>query len=199
MANRIDIPNWYQLDFKIIKPKSTLKGIVTLMNKVGSEDLVDKWFYLFEGSTIRVRMHSLSSKTLEGIIKENATKIGLAISLQCPFEGYWETTDAFEDVIVAETFANVMSSLTALTITRLSGKQMSNYRLVERLSHCIFNNVYGLPTEEYFLLKRLFERCGGNLGNLNDNPEQTVLDDNIKIGTTQGINITIPVIKVPIK
>lgn len=199
MSSRIDMPNWYQLDFDISKPKNTLGGISTLMGTLKSQGLIDKWFYLFEGSTIRVRMHSLNSKNLEETIKDIASKVSLGISSQHPFEGYWETTDAFEDITVAETFANVMSSLTELTITRVDGKQFSNYRLVERLSHCIFNNVYGLPTEEYFLLKRFLERFGNNLDSLNDNPEQTVLDDNLKIGTTQETTIKIPALKVPTK
>lgn len=199
MSSRIDIPDWYQLDFDIGKPKSTLEGISRLMSELISQNLIDKWFYLFEGTTIRVRMHALQPQNLEKTIVDNATKFSINISTQHAFEGYWETTDAFEDETVAETFANIMSSLTTLTIARVDGKQFSNYRLVERLSHCIFNNVYGLPTEEYFLLKRLLERLGGNLGALNDNPEQTVLDDNLKTGTTQEIKITIPTLKVPTK
>ncbi|HZE87229.1 MAG TPA: hypothetical protein VE090_03400, partial [Methylomirabilota bacterium] len=67
------------------------------------------------------------------------------------------------------------------------------------LSHCIFNNVYGLPTEEYFLLKRLLERYGGKLDELNDNAEQTVLDDTFKIATTQNVKVTLPILKVPTK
>ena len=93
-----------------------------------------------------------------------------------------------------------MSELSEFTIQRFENKvHFSNYRLVERLSHCIFNNVYGLPTEEYFLLKRILERIGGNLDNLNDNPEQTVLDDSLKISTTQEITIKITALKVPTK
>lgn len=193
------MPDWYQLDFDIITPISSLEGISKLMSVLGNQGLVDKWFYLFEGATIRVRMHSLKDKGLEQTIKENASKNNLSISSQHSFEGYWETTDAFEDAIVVETFANIMSDLSALTITRLHGKQFSNYRLTERLSHCIFNNVYGLPTEEYFLLKRLLERFGSNLNNLNDNPELTVLDNNLKIVSTIKGTLTIPSMKVPTK
>ncbi|OGM09115.1 hypothetical protein A2Z67_05915 [Candidatus Woesebacteria bacterium RBG_13_36_22] len=199
MNNRIDIPNWYQLDFDLGTPKSTLGHILEIMDNLERKRLIDKWFYLFEGKNIRVRMHSHDYKNLEKRMKAFTTNAGLNISSQHPFEGYWESTNTFEDIEVAEAFANVMSSLTVLTIKRIKGKQFSNYRLVERLSHCIFNNVYGLPTEEYFLLKRLLERYGRSLSNLNDNPEQTALNDTSKVNTIQNVSIKIPTLKVPIK
>src|SRR3989338_10286218 len=194
MNNRIDIPDWYQLDFDISQPKNTLEGASKLMGELISKEVINKWFYLFEGSTIRIRMHSLQPQNLEKIIKEGASKLSLSISTQHPFEGYWETTDAFEDVQVAETFANIMSSLTSLKITRLDGKQISNYRLVERLSHCIFNNVYGSDTEVYTLLKKL----GINFQS-RDNPEQTLLDSNQKYETTTSSTLSLSPFNVPIK
>lgn len=194
MPSRIDIPNWFQLDFEISQPKSTLEGISKLMVELISQKLIDKWFYLFEGNTIRVRMHSIMPQNLEKTIKGSIPKLNLTISTQHPFEGYWETTDAFEDVQVAETFANIMSPLTSLTVTRLDGKQISNYRLVERLSHCIFNNVYGSDTEVYTLLKRL-----GIDFQSRDNPEQTVLDSNQKYETTTSSTLALSPFKIPVK
>lgn len=194
MNNRIDIPNWYQLDFDISTAKITLQGISKLMKELININSIDKWFYLFEGSTIRVRMYTSNARNLEKTVKENALKMNLTISLQHPFEGYWETTDAFAGVEVAERFADIMSSLTALTITRLDGKQFSNYKLVERLSHCIFNNTYGSDTEIYLLLKRL-----GVDFQSQDNPEQTVLDDNQKYAIGNLPNFSIQSFKIPTK
>lgn len=199
MNSRIDIPNWYQVDFDISHPKKTLEDISKLMDELNKLKLVDKWFYLFEGKTIRVRMHSLKPANLQQAVNDNAQKLNLTISTQQQLDGYWETTDAFEDVNVVETFAEMMSSLTALTIQRLKGKKFSNYRFVERISHCIFNNVYGTPTEEYFLLKRLVERFGGNLDNLNDNPEQTVLDEEQKYAMANSSSLSLPSTRVPQK
>lgn len=197
--NRIDIPNWFQVDFDITVPKKTLEDILKLMQGLISKKLVDKWFYLFEVRTIRVRMHTSKSSSLTQMVNQEVAQLGLVISTEHPFEGYWETTDVFEDITVVKAFADIMSTLTALSVTRFKGKALSNYRLVERLSHCIFNNVYGLPTEEYFLLKRLLERLGSNLGNLNDDPEQTILSDSYKLGSINSATIKIPSIKIPLK
>ena len=194
MNNRIDIPNWYQLDFNISDPKNTLVAISNLMTGLINQKLINKWFYLFEGSTIRVRMHTTNPQILENAITEGASKLSLIVSIYHPFERYWETMDAFDDAEAVEMFANVMSSLTLLTITRLKGKQISNYRLVERLTHCIFNNVYGSDTEVYLLLKKL----GADFGN-RDNPQQTVLDNNQKYEKTMPSTLSISSFTLPIK
>jgi len=88
MSKRINIPNWYQLDFDISNPKKTLVDISTLMDGLSNQKLIDKWFYLFEGKTIRVRMHALKSTKLEQAVKDNAQRLNLTISSQLEFEGY---------------------------------------------------------------------------------------------------------------
>lgn len=200
MNNRIDIPDWYQVDFDTSSYKLTLKSISGLVIELKKQGLVDKWFYLFEGKTIRVRFHSQKATRLGKAISEMIGQFGLTISPILLFQGYWETIETFSTLEVAEAFANIMAELTQVTITRLDRpSQFSNYKLVERLSHCIFNNVYGAPTEEYFLLKRLLERYGSNLGNVNDNPEQTFLDAEQKLATTNASTISLPTIKIPTK
>ncbi|GEM_PF-6626561 len=200
MDNRINISNWYQVDFDTNIYKQTLVSISNLLIELKNQGLVDKWFYLFEGKTIRVRLHSHKGISLGKTIGEKVAQFGLSISQGLPFQGYWETTDAFTTPEVAEAFANIMAELTQITTTRLDKPgQFSNYKLVERLSHCIFNNVYGAPTEEYFLLKRLLERYGSNLGNVNDNSEQTFLDAEQKHATINASTISLPAITIPIK
>lgn len=200
MPTRIDIPNWYQLDFDITTARITLQNIAKLVAELKKKKIIDKWFYLFEGNSIRVRFYSVKQSELEKVITISAKKLGLTISSDHTFEQYWETTDAFSNIEVAETFANIMASLTELSITRIDKPGVfNNYKLVERLSHCIFNNVYGSPTEEYFLLKRFAQRFGDNIDSLNDNPEQTVLDNDPKYIQTQQTTLTVPSLIVPIK
>ena len=195
---QITLPEWYQFDIEIkgTTPKQTLQRIVKVIEVIKSE----KWFFLYENTTICVRLKSKKSKELEVAIKDLTAKQNLTISPGLPFQAYWEDEATFTNLQVLEVFANIMSEVTELTIGKLKGQTTySNYTLVERLSHCIFNNIFGLPTEEYFLLKRLLERLRIGMGNLNDNPEQTVLDTNPKIGTVQGINVPTLTLNVPLK
>lgn len=194
MNNRVDVHDWYQLDFNIKTPKVTLEAISKLMELVLNQGLVEKWFYLFENSTIRVRMHSKIPAELETTINENISSLHLVISTEHGFEGYWESSDSFTDEKVAGTFADIMSSLTSLTITRLKGANFSNYKLVERLSHCIFNNTFGSDTEVFLLLKRLGVDFQGK-----DNPEQSILDENQKYELGSLPTLSIPSFKMPVK
>ena len=155
---------------------------------------IDKWFYLFENDTLRIRLHCIKSNKLQNEVEKLSLKAGLTISAEKPFEAYWETTDAFADVMVAETFADIMSSLTDLTITRLDVNKFSNFILAERLTHCIFNNIYGTNTEKYFLLKKL-----GLDFQSNDDPELTLLDESANYQTVTISNISIGSFLIPVK
>ena len=186
--------DWYQLDFDIVTPKTTLQNISKLIAELKTQNLITKWFYLFEGNTIRVRLHSNRPAELENTINEATQGLGLTISADHPFEGYWETTEAFSNKEMATTFADVMSVVTELTITRVEGATFSNYKLTERLSHCIFNNVYGSDTEAYFMLKRI----GIDL-QLDDDPEQTVIDADQQYRLSNPTSVTIQPTKVPVK
>lgn len=200
MANRIDVPNWYQIDFDITTAKDTLVGISSLIRELKKKKLLDKWFYLFEGKTIRVRIHSDQSSGLQKEIESSSQSLKLTISEGHSFEQYWESDETFPTQEVVKTFADIMSSLTELTITRIDGsKAFSNYILAERLSHCIFNNIYGSNTEEYFLLKRITQRLKINLNGIDDNPEQTVLDNEQNYQKIDSLNLAIGSILVPIK
>jgi len=147
MGNLITLKDWYQLDFKLDKsPKAVIKGVAQLVSDLKAKKLVDKWFYLFEGKTFRVRFRSSNPDGLNKRINETVQELGLTLDPEHPFEPY----------STVETFANMMAELSNLTSQRADNKKLfRNYRLVERLSHCIFNNVYGSDTEIYFLLKRI--------------------------------------------
>ncbi|HUW21110.1 MAG TPA: lantibiotic dehydratase C-terminal domain-containing protein [Candidatus Bathyarchaeia archaeon] len=196
MGKLITIDDWYQLDFKLDKPpKAIMKSIAQLIDKLKAKKLADKWFYLFEGKTLRLRFHSNDPDRLNKTINKIAQKLGLTPDPEHPFEPYSEGNDMFASPEMVETFANIMAELSKLTIKRVNDKKVfGNYRLVERLSHCIFNNVYGSDTEKYFLLKKM-----GVDFQSQDNPEQTVTDDNQQYTLTQPIKISIPQIKIPKK
>jgi hypothetical protein len=196
MGNLITLKDWYQLDFKLDKPpKAVIKGVAQLVSDLKAKKLADKWFYLFEGKTFRVRFRSSNSDELNKRINETVQELGLTLDPEHPFEPYFEDSDMFTTPETVETFANMMAELSNLTSQRADNKKLfGNYRLVERLSHCIFNNVYGSDTEIYFLLKRI-----GVDFQSKDNPEQTVIDDNQQYELTNPITMTVPSVKMPKK
>ena len=196
MGNLITLKDWYQLDFKLDEtPKAVIKGVAQLVSDLKAKKLADKWFYLFEGKTFRVRFRSSNPDGLNKRINETVQKLGLTLDPKHPFEPYSEDDDMFANSETVETFANMMAELSNLTSQRVDNKKLfGNYRLVERLSHCIFNNVYGSDTEIYFLLKRI-----GVDFQTKDNPEQTVIDDNQQYELTSPITIILPSIKIPKK
>lgn len=191
----LTLKNWYQIDFKVDgSPKITLQKISKLVDELKKMDLIRSWFYLFENTTIRVRFNSLRSEDLKSAITNSTSVLGLFAVPEKPFEPYVEGDDMFANVEVVETFASIMANLTELTIKRLSDANFSNFRLMERLTHCIFNNIYGSNTETYIRLKLL-----GFDFQSQDNPEQTILDDNQKYALGSSVTITTPPINIPKK
>lgn len=196
MPNLLTLKNWYQIDFKIdSSAKTTLQSVGQFIDELKTEDLINRWFYLFENTTIRIRFSSTKPTDLESAIPKFVKKFGLVGVPEKPFEPYTEDTNMFASPAMVETFANVMSELSELTIQRFEDKtRFSNYKLVERLSHCIYNNVYGSDTEIYFLLKKL-----GIDFKSQDNPEQTILDDNQKYLKGCKVTFTTPPFYLPKK
>lgn len=191
----LTLKDWYQIDLKIdSSPKTTLQKVAKLVTELNGKGLVKGWFYLFENTTIRVRFNSLSPEDLKSAITNSTSVLGLVTVPEKPFEPYIEGDDMFANEEVVETFANIMSNLTSLTIKRLDNANFSNFRLLERLTHCIFNNIYGSNTEIYMRLKLL-----GFDFQSQDNPEQTFLDDNQKYAMGSSVTITIPPINIPKK
>lgn len=189
------LTDWYQIDFKIeVNPKTTLQKVSKLVAELKNKGLIKDWFYLFENTTIRVRFNTLKSEDLKSTITNYASILGLVTVPEKPFEPYVEGDDMFTNIEVVETFANIMADLTSLTIKRLADANFSNFRLIERLTHCIFNNIYGSDTEPYIRLKLL-----GFDFQSQDNPEQTILDDNQKYAMGSSVTITTPPINIPKK
>lgn len=195
MPNLLTLKNWYQIDFKLEeRAKITLQKIAKLIDNLEKQRLINKWFYLFENTTIRIRFNSNKPADLEATISEFVQKFGLVGVPEKPFEPYVEGDDMFANLEVVETFANIMANLTSLTIKRLADANFSNFKLMERLTHCIFNNIYGSKTETYILLKLL-----GIDFQSQDNPEQTILDDNQNYILGGSVTITTPPINIPKK
>jgi len=78
-----------------------------------------------------------------------------------PFSEYAEGSEMLFNEGVVKSFANIMSEVTQLTIKKIKKeRQFDTYRMMERISHCLFNNMAGISSksEEYFLAQRLKER-----------------------------------------
>lgn len=161
----IILKNWYQLDFTIKNPVEDLKRINSLMENLIQEKLITKWFFLYEKPdgilTVRVRIHSDNKLGLEDKLKILAKEDNLTIYDKQPFREYFEDSNYFPSEEVVERFANIMSEASQLTVKKLKKQiQFDNYRIIERISHCLFNNIAGfsLKTEENFLSQRFRER-----------------------------------------
>jgi hypothetical protein len=194
----IKLQNWYQIDFKITTtPKALLLLIASMISLLKKKDLITEWFYLYENTTIRIRFnsreHKLLEKEVESFVKEN----NISLEPTKPFEEYCEDKAIFPNNEMLDAFVTIMHQVSELTIGRLQGKNtFSNYTLTERLSHCIYNNVYGINAEPYFMLKRL----GFSVQNddLEDDPELTILDEKIEVVKIESASINAPM-NIPVK
>lgn len=161
----IIVKDWYQLDFKMKNPIVDLKKIDTTMNGLLMENLISKWFFLFEqGPVIRVRMESSNKIELHKKLDELSNNCGLEIADSLLFSEYAEGSEMLFNEETVKRFANIMSEITQLTIKKIKQEnQFDTYRIMERISHCLFNNMAGISSfksEEYFLAQRLKERTG---------------------------------------
>lgn len=192
----LTLNEWYQIDFAVQgTPKNTMNNIIKLVSRLKQNGVLEKWFYLYEGATVRIRFKSSNQDGLRTKIEEISKELGLNSHPDHPFEPYAEASETFNNSDAVETFANIMAELSELMSKKTEGKlDFSNYTVVERLSHCIFNTVYGSDTEIYFLLKRL-----GVDFQSKDNPEQTALDSNQQYSSTSSLAFSIPSVKVPTK
>lgn len=163
----ITIKGWYQIDYEISNKfteiKSTLLGINEMFLKLESVGIVERWFFLYENDTIRVRIKSKTEKKLKKKLDDLSSNKGLTQSNKLVFSTYQESDETMFSESVATAFAEIMSEVTKLTVAKLrKGLSFDNYRVLERLQHCMFNNLLTLggKSEEYFLINRLHERIG---------------------------------------
>lgn len=162
----ITLNDWYQCDFKlpsVPEAKATLLKIADLITKLQTASLVDSWFFLFEVDTIRVRMRSQNKVNLQKELTEIASRLNLSMSDKLPFSDYQEGDEMMFNDTFIESFANIMSEVTKLTISKLRADiNFDNYRVLERIHHCMFDNLATLSfkPEEHFLKQRLQERIG---------------------------------------
>ena len=169
----IQLPNWFQIDFEIkTSPRATLELVFKLISKLKEQNLITKWFFLYEGKTIRVRFETTSSSDLQKNIGIFVSDHSMTPSPSVPFSPYQESQKSFDSEEAINSFANIMFELSELSIKRLSNSELFQpYKFLERISHCIFNNIYGDSIELYIKLKLL----GMNFDN-KDNPNQTIID-----------------------
>lgn len=185
----IPLPHWYQIDFLIQgTAKTVLTTVASLIEELKKEKLISKWFFLYENDTIRIRFKASDAKALKKVIDSFIDTKKLTPSPKLPFGGYEESSESFDSEDSVETFANIMSELSDLSIKRLSNPEtFEPYKLLERLTHCIFNNIYGTNTEIYSRLKMLGVDFGSK-----DNPNQTALDENQKYIKNPPVTIPMP-------
>jgi len=163
MAN-ITLKDWYQLDYSLpnaSEAKTVLLKIKEVVSQLKSLGLANAWFFLFEGDTIRVRLESSDKNELQKKLVELSSNNKLVQSDNLPFSDYQESEEQLFNETFVEGFAKIMVEVTKLTIAKLKNDvEFDNYRALERLQHCMFNNLLTLSfkKEEYFLLQRLMER-----------------------------------------
>ena len=166
----VTLQGWYQLDFQLPSPatlevKATVLKIADVISGLRAEGLVDMWFFLYEGKTIRVRMKSSDNNALKERLEILAASEGLEGSEEHPFSEYQEGSEALFNETFVEYFAKVMSLTTELTVSKLREEvDFDTYRALERVHHCMFNVMAGLnpKPEWYFLVQRLSERLGSD-------------------------------------
>jgi hypothetical protein len=159
----IVVKDWYQLDFKMKSPITDLKKIDAIMQELTKLDLVSKWFFLFEVTVIRVRMESSNKAELHKKLNNLSIANKLELSESLPFSDYAESSETLFNEETIKRFANIMSEITQLTVKKIKqDNKFDTYRIMERISHCVFNNMAGtsFKKEEYFLNQRIKERIG---------------------------------------
>ncbi len=159
----ITLQDWYQLDYQLpnSEKRATVLKIADVMSRLRAEGLVDMWFFLYEGKTIRVRMKSGDKNVLKERLKILVASEELEESEKLPFSEYQEGSEMLFNETFVEFFAKVMSLATELTVSKLREEiEFDTYTALERVHHCMFNNMAGLSLkpEEYFLVQRLQER-----------------------------------------
>jgi hypothetical protein len=194
----ITLENWYQVDFTIVgSPKNLLKKISNLVDILKSKNLTSKWFFLYEGQTIRLRFRTTDADSLAKEIEAFSISGKVPIPDTHKFERYFEDQAVFDNPRVMEAFANIMSEVTDITIEKLKENlTFSNYTLLKTFSHCIFDTIYGLPIEPYLLLKRLGYKIDDK--DIVDDPEQTILSSVIDLRRVDGASINTS-LQVPVK
>lgn len=161
----ITLKNWYQVDFELpadaLRAKETLLKIESIMSVLKSKELESSWFFLYEGATIRIRIESPNEEGLKSELERLAAENGLEFSDKLSLSPYQESDEMMPNEAFVESFAKIMSEVTTLTISKLKEEtDFENYRTLERIHHCMFNNLatLSLKSEEHFLQQRLSER-----------------------------------------
>jgi hypothetical protein len=170
-------------------PIGVLKGVVDLMeafnisrwfflwepvvykNGVLLIDLLRVRFQSDISNSFKIKFQNMASEkniqiaTSENEKVRNANKelenSGSTFRVLVPFSDYEEDKSNFFHEDVLRAFADIMSEATQLTIKKFKKEiEFKNYRVLERISHCLFNNIAGKcsSNEIIFLDMRASER-----------------------------------------
>lgn len=161
----IILPGWKSFGIMADEENSYIKELDLLIDLV--EELnVEKWFFLYEGDQFAVRVklkRSKSNKVLEKQLLRLTKKYGLELQKNSVCS-YKEKTGKMFNEQTINAFAEIMVHTTNLwVLKRKFGTNFSNYRFMERVSHCMYNVfcggfIHGVKNEIYFLHQRTLER-----------------------------------------
>lgn len=156
---------WKSFGIMVDEENSYIKELDLIIDLI--EELnVEKWFFLYEGDRFAVRVklkRQKSNKALEKQLIKKVDKFGLTLQENSVCSYKEKIGKMFnEETIYA--FAEIMVQITNLwVLKRKFGTNFSNYRFMERVSHCMYNVfcggfIHSLKNEIYFLHQRTLER-----------------------------------------
>lgn len=143
----------------------TIEKVADIMQDFVETDKIHQWFFLYEGDKLAVRAELKNStrNKIKTTIQNRFTKSNILLQ-ENSFCTYKEKKGKMYNEDVVETFANMMCWMTELWVKkRKFDINFSNYRFMERISHCMFNMMCGsfihsVKDEKYFLMQRVLER-----------------------------------------
>lgn len=162
------IPGWVTVDIycpnfydKVLENEESaeriskcLIAIQNLISELKREDIIHRWFFLYEGSSIRVRLETPNKVDfLRERIRKPLYDFAFSVS------DYKEEKPKFKDIKAIDYFIRIMEVTSEMALDRFNGNtNYDSYRMYERICHCLHNLMYGRGNETLILSKRISER-----------------------------------------
>lgn len=160
------LPGWYSFGIIIDKHDNCFELLDKIALFIKELKEIEKWFFLYEGDRLAIRIKPKKRITRAQILKKIKSKIKKN-NLEMEENSFCLYKEKIGKLFNEETifsFAEIMVQTTKLWCLKREFKtNFSNYRFMERVSHCMFNVlcgnfIHGLKTEHYFLHQRILER-----------------------------------------
>lgn len=165
----VTLEGWESFGVLLKNPQAhimkTIETVGDMMQELLDEDKIEQWFFLYEGDFIAIRYErgDYTKKELQKIVKSKLKKFKLKAQPDS-FASYKEKKGKLFNEDTVEAFVEIMCWTTELWMTKRKFRtNFSNYRFMERVSHCMFNVlcggfIHGIKDEKYFLHQRILER-----------------------------------------